>query len=95
MRCAQGETGRRPCAARVTLLDVDIRIGIANTPREISFESSQSAAEVEQIVAAALEAGSTFVKLTDDKGKIYVVPLATFAYIEIGSDQSRRVGFVA
>ena len=74
---------------------MDIRIGIANTPREISFESSQTAAEVESIVAAALEAGSKFVKLTDDKGKVFIVPLETFAYIEIGSDQSRRVGFVA
>jgi hypothetical protein len=74
---------------------VDIRIGIANTPREISFESEQSAAEIEQLVAAALDAGSTYVRLSDDKGRIYIVPLATFAYIEIGSDQSRRVGFVA
>jgi hypothetical protein len=74
---------------------VDIRIGIANTPREINFESSQTAAEVESIVAAALEADSRFVKLADDNGKIYLVPVATFAYIEIGSDQSRRVGFVA
>ncbi len=74
---------------------MDIRIGIANTPREISFESSQTAAEVEQVVASALESKSAFVKLADDKGKIYIVPLATFAYIEVGSDQSRRVGFVA
>jgi uncharacterized protein DUF3107 len=74
---------------------VDIRIGIANTPREISFESAQTAAEVESIVASALEADSKFVKLTDDKGKVYIVPVATFAYIEVGSEESRRVGFVA
>ena len=74
---------------------VDIRIGIANSPREISFESSQTAADVEKIVADALEADSKFVKLVDDKGKVYIVPLATFAYIEVGSEESRRVGFVA
>jgi hypothetical protein len=74
---------------------VDISIGIANSPREISFESSQSAAEVEAVVAAALEAGTGSVKLIDAKGKVYLVPVASFAYIEIGSEASRRVGFVA
>jgi predicted RNA-binding protein (virulence factor B family) len=74
---------------------VDIRIGITNSPREISFESSQTAAEVEALVAAALEAGSPFVKLTDNKGKIFIVPSSSFAYIELGSEAGRRVGFVA
>jgi hypothetical protein len=72
---------------------VDIRIGIANTPREISFESSQSAADVEKVVTSAIDADSKFVKLADDKGNIYIVPLASFAYIEVGSEESRRIGF--
>ena len=74
---------------------MDIRIGIANSPREISFESSQTAAEVEKIVTTAIDADSKFVRLGDDKGKIYIVPLATFAYIEVGSEESRRIGFGA
>lgn len=74
---------------------MDIRIGITNTSREISFESAQTAAEIEKAVAAALDAGSAYVTLSDDKGKIYVIPTATLAYVEIGSDASRRVGFVA
>ena len=74
---------------------MDIRIGIANTPREINFESSQTPAEVEQIIAAALDSGAKFVKLSDDKGKLYLVPTAALAYVEVGSEESRRVGFVA
>ncbi len=74
---------------------MDIRIGIINSPREISFESAQTAAEVEAIVSAALEGGSTVVKLTDSKGKVFLVPSASFGYIEIGSETGRRVGFVA
>ena len=74
---------------------MDIRIGIANSPREISFESSQTSNEVEKIVADALESGSTFVKLSDNKDKIYIVPVASLAYIEVGSETSQRVGFVA
>ncbi len=74
---------------------MDIRIGIANSPREISFESSQAQAEIEKTVAEALDSKSTFLRLADDKGKAYIVPLATLAYVEIGSEESRRVGFVA
>jgi hypothetical protein len=74
---------------------VDIRIGIANNPREINFESSQPANEIEQIVTSALESDSKFFTLKDDKGKIYVVPVASFSYIEVGSEESRRIGFVA
>jgi len=74
---------------------VDIRIGITNSPREISFESSQTAAEVEALVAAGLEEGSRLIKLTDSKGKLFLVPSTSFAYIEIGSESGRRVGFVA
>jgi hypothetical protein len=74
---------------------VDIRIGILNSPREINFETAQSAAEVEKIVAAALDSDSKFVRLTDDKDKVYIIPTSAFGYIEVGSEVSRRVGFVA
>ena len=74
---------------------MDIRIGITNSPREISFESSQTAVEVEALVAAGLEEGSRLIKLTDSKGKLFLVPSTSFAYIEIGSESGRRVGFVA
>jgi len=74
---------------------VDIRIGIANSPREIAFESSQTAEQVQKIVADALENDAKFVTLEDDKGKIYVVPAVSLSYVEIGSESSRRIGFVA
>jgi len=74
---------------------VDIRIGIANSPREISFESSQTSSEVEKIVADALDGNATFLKLSDDKGKVYLVPVASLSYVEVGSEESRRIGFVA
>jgi hypothetical protein len=73
---------------------MDIRIGIANSPRELSFESSQTPAEIEQLVSAALTDGGTHVSLSDSKGKVYLVPVASLSYVEIGSEESRRVGFV-
>jgi hypothetical protein len=74
---------------------VDIRIGILNSPREINFETTQTSAEVEKAVAAALDSDAKYVRLVDDKDKVYIIPTASFGYIEVGSEISRRVGFVA
>lgn len=74
---------------------MDIRIGIANSPRELNIESSQTAAEVEKIVSAALESDSKFIKLTDEKGRLYIVPVASFSYLEMGGEERGRVGFFA
>lgn len=74
---------------------MDIRIGIRESSRELSFESAQSASEVEAQVSAALEASVKVLKLTDSKGKLYLVPTASIAYVEIGVEESRRVGFIA
>jgi hypothetical protein len=74
---------------------VDIRIGIFNSPREISFESTQPATEIEETVAAALAGQTGYLKLSDKKGHVYIVPTVGLAYVELGSESSRRVGFVA
>ncbi len=74
---------------------MEIRIGIRNSARELSFESAQNAKEIEAAVAAALEAQAKVLKLTDDKGRIYVVPTDALAYVEIGAEETRRVGFIA
>lgn len=74
---------------------MDIRIGIANTGRELTFETNDSAAEVKKSVSDALSTGATHIEFTDARGSSYLVPTAGLAYIELGSDQSRRVGFVA
>jgi len=74
---------------------VDIRIGIANSPREINFESSQTAADVEKVIATALESNAKFVKLADEKGSIYIVPTESLAYVELGTEEFRRIGFAS
>ncbi|MGZ0710483.1 DUF3107 domain-containing protein (plasmid) [Coraliomargarita sp. W4R53] len=74
---------------------MEIRIGIANTGRELSFETNETAAAVKKSVASALDSGATHVSFTDVKGNSYIVPSAGLAFIEIGTEESRRVGFVA
>ncbi|RFA14026.1 ATP-binding protein [Subtercola boreus] len=73
---------------------MEIRIGIAHTPRELSFETNQSPDEIEQTVSAALTSGTGHLSLKDNKGKLYLVPVAGLTYVEIGTEESRRIGFV-
>lgn len=74
---------------------MEIRIGIANTGRELTFETNESAETVQKSVVTALDSAATHVTFADSKGNSYIVPTAGLAYIELGSDQSRRIGFVA
>ncbi|MFT4214895.1 MAG: DUF3107 domain-containing protein [Microbacterium sp.] len=74
---------------------MEIRIGIANTARELSFESTLTAATVTEQVEKALTSDVAFVSFADIKGNTYIVPTAGITFIEVGTEESRRVGFVA
>jgi hypothetical protein len=74
-------------------VSVEVKVGVADTARELLINSSQTPEEVEALVADALKGSSGTLTLIDDKGRRYVVPAARVAYVEIGSADSRRVGF--
>jgi hypothetical protein len=74
---------------------LDIRIGIQNSARELSFESSQSATEIETLVSKAIDEGAKILKLKDNKGRLFLVPVSSIGYVECGAEESRRVGFIA
>jgi hypothetical protein len=74
-------------------VSVEVKVGVADTARELLINSSQTPEEVEALVADALKGASSTLTLIDDKGRRYVVPAARVAYVEIGSADSRRVGF--
>ncbi|MBX3093395.1 MAG: DUF3107 domain-containing protein [Cryobacterium sp.] len=74
---------------------MEIRIGIINSARELAFESNQSAGDIQKIVSTALESDATFFTIADEKGREFIVPVSSLAYVEVGSESSRRVGFVA
>jgi len=73
---------------------VEVRIGIQQSPRELSFESSDAAKDVQALFMKALADNEPVFSLVDTKGNTYIVPTASVSYIEIGTDSSRRVGFV-
>lgn len=74
---------------------MEIRIGIVNTPRELSFETDEAAQTVRETVTAALTDGATHVTFADSKGNSYIIPTANLAFVELGTEDVRHVGFVA
>ncbi|MDT0323493.1 MULTISPECIES: DUF3107 domain-containing protein [unclassified Streptomyces] len=74
---------------------MEIKIGVQHTPREIVLESGQSAEEVERAVAEALASENQLLSLVDERGRKVLVPSNRIAYVEIGVQAARRVGFGA
>ena len=71
---------------------MEITIGVQNVARELVVETDEASDKIAAQVLKAVEAG-TSLDLTDSKGRRVVVPAATLAYVEIGGDEARRVGF--
>jgi hypothetical protein len=74
---------------------MEVRIGIRENQRDLAFESSQSASEVSGAISQAFSNKQDLVSFQDEKGKTIIVPVAAIAYVEIGAEQNRRVGFIA
>ncbi|KAA9155145.1 DUF3107 family protein [Amycolatopsis acidicola] len=72
---------------------MEVKIGIKDTPRELVVSSGQSADEVEALVADALKATDGVFRLTDEKGRKFLVPSDRIAYVEIAPTDVRKVGF--
>jgi acetylornithine/succinyldiaminopimelate/putrescine aminotransferase len=73
---------------------VEIKIGIQHVAREVHVESDMTADEVEKALTAALADGG-MLTLLDDKGRKVLIPAAGIAYLELGAENQRRVGFGA
>ena len=71
---------------------MEIKIGVQNVAREIVLESTEDAASVAKVVGEAITAGSEL-RLKDEKGRLIIVPGNALAYVEIGAEEVRRVGF--
>jgi hypothetical protein len=73
---------------------VEVKIGIAESARELVVSSDQSADEVSELVDAALAGGADgLLRLVDEKGRRYVVRAAQISYVEIAPEDGRKVGF--
>jgi Protein of unknown function (DUF3107) len=72
---------------------VEVKIGVQNASRELVLDSSESPADVEKAVSAALADADGVLTLTDSKGRTVLVPVGKLAYVEIGSSTTGTVGF--
>lgn len=72
---------------------MEIRIGIQHSPREIVIESEEKSDAVIERLSGAIADGSP-VTLVDDKGRTVLVPGAKVAYVEVSTEEPRRVGFL-
>ena len=76
---------------------MDIRIGITQSPREISLEMDDDATKRDALKAAiddALAGKTVTLWLTDKKGRQVAVAAAKIAYVEIGTAEGdRKIGF--
>jgi hypothetical protein len=72
---------------------VEVKIGIADSSRELVVSSDQTPDEVQKLVDEALGSADGLLRLADEKGRRYVVRAAQIAYVEIAPEDVRRVGF--
>lgn len=72
---------------------MEVKIGVADSSRELVVSSADSPDEVQAQVTEALKSSQGLLSLVDQKGRRYVMPASKIAYVEIGPEDSRRVGF--
>jgi len=75
---------------------VEVKIGVADSPREVLVVSDQTPDEVEKLVRDALNgANDGILSLVDEKGRKVIVQASKISYVDIGPATAGRVGFAA
>ncbi len=73
---------------------MEVKVGIRDIPREVIVETTATADEVQDALAEALSAADMLV-LTDERGRKVLIPANGIAYVDLGSEHVRAVGFGA
>ena len=74
---------------------MDLRIGVTQSPRELTLELADDVdrEELKRDIEAALADDDRVLWLADKKGRQIAVPAKKIGYIEIGPPSSTRLGF--
>ncbi|WP_087116037.1 DUF3107 domain-containing protein [Corynebacterium urinipleomorphum] len=72
---------------------MEIKIGLADSHRELSITSSKGQDELLGEITQAIESGASTVTLDDERGMKYVVRAERILYVELGNSAPRAVGF--
>ena len=71
---------------------MEVRVGVRNIARELTFESDQSSSQVQEAVSAGLASGGV-ISLSDDHGRVLLIPSEALGYVEVGVQEKSKVGF--
>lgn len=69
-----------------------VTIGIQNIAREVRVETDETEEALTAAISKAVQSGEPLV-LTSTKGHKTFVPAAAIAYVEVGPEEKRSVGF--
>ncbi|WP_297851132.1 DUF3107 domain-containing protein [uncultured Corynebacterium sp.] len=72
---------------------MEIKIGLADSHRELSITSTKGQEEILSEITQAIESGAPTVSLDDERGMKYVVRTERILYVELGNSSPRAVGF--
>ncbi|MGH3095958.1 MAG: DUF3107 domain-containing protein [Streptosporangiales bacterium] len=72
---------------------MEVKIGVQHAARELVIEYEGTSDSVQQAVSDALADSEGMLVLDDHRGRRVVVPAQRVAYVEIGEQTGRRVGF--
>lgn len=73
---------------------MDVRIGISDVAREVTVRTEASADDLAEALNKAIADDSLF-EITDTQGRRVFIPASKVAYLDLGSTDSRAVGFGA
>ena len=73
---------------------MDIKIGLADSPRELTIKLPEGQDDIIATVEQAIDGGQATLKVEDDKGRVYLIRTDRIVYVEQGTAAARSVGFM-
>ncbi len=71
---------------------MEIKVGIQHVNREVVVETSKSAADISKAFADAV-VGDGVLTVSDERGRTVLIPASKIAYVDLGEENARHVGF--
>ena len=71
---------------------MEIKVGIQHVSREVVVETTETAADVERAFSEAIDNQGVFT-LSDERGRRVLIPSSKIAYVDLGEEHARKVGF--
>ena len=71
---------------------MELKVGIQHVNREVVVETTETAADVERAFSEAVEKQGVFT-LSDERGRRVLIPSSSIAYVDLGEEHARKVGF--